>query len=33
VDGKTSGRIRLKDSVKLEGLQVHSASGRVKLSS
>jgi len=33
LDRKTSGRVRLKEHVKLEGLQVHSSSGRVKLSS
>jgi len=33
IDGKTSGRIRLKEHVKPEVLHVHPASGRVKLSS
>jgi molybdopterin/thiamine biosynthesis adenylyltransferase/DNA-binding transcriptional regulator YhcF (GntR family) len=33
LDGKTMGRVRLKEPVKLEGLKLHSASGRVKLSS
>ena len=32
-DRKPSGRVRIKDSVKLEGVPSHSASGRVKLSS
>jgi len=31
-DGKTSGRVRIKGSVKLEDLPAHSATGRVKLS-
>jgi len=32
MDGKTSGRVRIKGSVKLEDSPAHSASGRVKLS-
>jgi len=33
LDEKSSSRVRLKEHVRLEGLQVHPASGRVKLSS